>query len=81
MNAFIGPSDRFALGVAEADARSRAFNPHFRQLPKVAADMGAACLQALDTGRERIGGLVAETLFDKHLRPLFLAGRDTLPGS
>lgn len=82
VNAWTGPAYAAAL---RHDPLCRAYNPHFRQLLhvayKVAAEMGGAFLQALESGRELIGGLVAENLFDNHLRPLFMPGGQKLPGS
>ena len=58
------------------DQQNPAFNPHFRQLLhvgyKVAAEKGAAFIQALDENRHHIADLVTENLFEKHMRPLFL---------
>ncbi len=58
------------------DLQCQSFNPHFRQLLhvgyKIAAEMGDVFLQALESNRERIGGLVHENLYDKHIKPLFM---------
>jgi hypothetical protein len=59
------------------DPREPRFNPHFRQLVhvgfRVAAEHGAEFLSALQAHRGRIGELVTENLYAKHLQPLFLA--------
>ncbi len=59
------------------DPREARFNPHFRQLVhvgfRVAAEHGGEFLSALQAHRERIGELVTENLYAKHLEPLFLA--------
>ena len=53
-----------------------AFNPSLRQLLhvgyKVAAEMGARFLSALEEHREIIGKRVTRNLFEKHIHPLFL---------
>jgi len=52
------------------------FNPSLRQLVhvsfKVAAEMGAAYLDALDSARATIATCVTVNLFDRHIKPLFL---------
>jgi hypothetical protein len=59
------------------DPREARFNPHFRQLVhvgfRVAAEHGAEFQSGLRAHRERIGELVTENLYAKHLEPLFLA--------
>jgi len=54
------------------------FNPHVRQLLhvsfKVAAKQGARYTDLLDANREIVARQVTENIFDRHLRPLFLAG-------
>jgi hypothetical protein len=60
------------------DPASPSYNPHFRQLLhvgfKVAAEMGAAYLQALDAHAGVIGPRVTENLFERHIKPLFGPG-------
>lgn len=57
------------------DQACPAYNPHLRQLLhvgyKVAAEMGAEYLRALDANEGVIGALVTENLFEKHIRPVF----------
>jgi hypothetical protein len=59
------------------DQKNPAYNPHLRQLLhvgyKIAAQMGARYLNALDQYRDSVSKNVTENLFDRHLRPLFLA--------
>jgi hypothetical protein len=59
------------------DQTCAAYNPHFRQLLhvgfKVAADMPAVYLQALDAHAEVIGRLVTENLFEKHIKRVFIS--------
>lgn len=54
-----------------------AFNPHFRQLLhvafKVAAQMGDKYLKMLDECEETIAQNVTHNLYDRHLKPLFVA--------
>ncbi len=73
VNAWTGAAYAAAL---RHDPQCRTFNPHFRQLLhvgyKVAAEMGDPFLQALESSRARIDGLVSENLFDKHIKPLFI---------
>jgi len=58
------------------DPTSPHFNPHFRQLLhigyKVAARMGARCLDMLAAGEAVIARNVTTNLFERHIRPLFL---------
>lgn len=53
-----------------------AFNPSLRQLVhvsfKVAAEMGPAYLEAIDSARAVIAPCVTNNLFDRHIKPLFL---------
>jgi hypothetical protein len=59
------------------DAGNPAYNIHFRQLLhigfKVAAEMGKEYLEALTQNREAVARNVSENLWERHLRPLFLA--------
>ncbi len=58
------------------DQRNPDYNRHFRQLIhvgfKVAAEMGPAYYQALETHAKVIGGLVTENLLEKHIKRLFV---------
>jgi hypothetical protein len=57
------------------DQANPAYNPHVRQLLhvafKVAAEMGATYLQAVDDCASVIGPLVTENLVERHIRPVF----------
>ena len=59
------------------DQKNPAYNPHLRQLIhvgyKIAAQMGARYLNALDQYEASVAKNVTENLFDRHIRPLFLA--------
>jgi hypothetical protein len=59
------------------DQKNAGFNPDLRQLLhvgfKVAAKMGDRYLKMLDTCEGSISRNVTENLFDRHIRPLFLA--------
>jgi tagaturonate epimerase len=61
------------------DAACEAYNPHFRQFLhvgyKVAAEMGDRFTAALEQHADVIAANVSENLYDRHLRPLFLADR------
>jgi hypothetical protein len=52
------------------------YSIHVRQLVhvsfKIAAEMGEEYRQALDAARDQAGRCVAENLFDRHIRPLFM---------
>ena len=65
------------LAALHHDQACPAYNPHFRQLLhvgfRVAAEMGAEYLQALDASTEVIGPLVTENLLEKHITPVFVA--------
>lgn len=58
------------------DQSCDAFNPHFRQLLhvgyKVAAQLGDDYLSMLKTCEESISRNVAENIFERHMKPLFL---------
>jgi tagaturonate epimerase len=58
------------------DQRNPAFNPHLRQLLhvayKIAANMGARYLEALDTCGSSVSRNVTENLYARHIKPLFL---------
>lgn len=66
------------VSALEHNQKSKAFNPNLRQLVhvsfKVAAEMGAEYLSALDRHREVIGERVRHNLFARHLKPLFVGG-------
>jgi hypothetical protein len=59
------------------DRRDPAYNIHFRQLLhigfRVAAEMGKEYLDALRQNREAVARNVSENLWDRHIKPLFLA--------
>lgn len=59
------------------DQRNPAFNPHVRQLLhvgyKIAAGIGERYTNMLETCEESISRNVTENLFERHLKPLFLA--------
>ncbi|MDB6018006.1 MAG: hypothetical protein JWR19_2495 [Pedosphaera sp.] len=59
------------------DSRNPAFNPYLRQLLhvgyKIAAKMGSRYLQALETHEASVAKNVTENLYERHLKPLFLA--------
>jgi hypothetical protein len=61
------------------DQKNSAYNRNFRQLVhvgfKVAAEMGEAFYQALAAHASTIGRLVTENIFEKHMKPVFLAGK------
>lgn len=60
------------------DQANSAYNLHLRQLLhvgfKVAAEMGEAFLEELDSHAGVIGCLVTENLLEKHIKKVFLAG-------
>ncbi|MFO1475395.1 MAG: tagaturonate epimerase family protein [Verrucomicrobiota bacterium] len=62
------------------DQKNPAFNPSLRQLLhvgyKVASKLGQRYLDALNTHEASVARNVTNNLFERHLRPLFLAGRD-----
>jgi tagaturonate epimerase len=61
------------------DPRNPQFNPHVRQLLHIAyknaAEMGPRYLGALEEHREIIERNVTENLFERHIKPLFLADK------
>ncbi|MGA2176409.1 MAG: tagaturonate epimerase family protein [Verrucomicrobiota bacterium] len=69
-------SEQF-VGALRHDQKNPAYNPHLRQLIhvgyKIAAQMGARYLNALDQYQASVAKHVTENLFDRHVRPLFLA--------
>lgn len=66
--------DQFAETLRH-DPESPAYNRDFRQLLhvayKVAAEMGAGYLNALEACRETVAANVATNLYERHIRPLF----------
>jgi hypothetical protein len=70
--------NQFATSLRH-NAACETYNPHFRQLLhvgyKVAAEMGDRFIAALEQHADVIASNVSENLFDRHLRPLFLADR------
>jgi hypothetical protein len=68
-------AEQFASRVRH-DPSCADYNVHVRQLLhvafKVAAEMGAEFTAALDGAREIASRCVADNLFDRHIRPLFL---------
>ena len=69
-----GPAFAAAL---RHDPACPAYNPSLRQLLhvayKVAAEMGPRFLDALDANADAIGACVTQNIFDRHIKPLFLA--------
>jgi hypothetical protein len=69
--------EAFAIALRH-EASCPLYNPHLRQLLhvgyKVAAEMGARYLDALDRHAAVIGRNVTENLFVRHVAPLFLDG-------
>ncbi len=67
--------DRF-VATLRHDQSNRDYNVHFRQLLhlsyKVAAEMGDEFLRALEHCRDYVEKSVAENLFERHIKPLFL---------
>jgi len=63
------------LAALRHDRTCPAYNPHFRQLLhvgfRVAAEMEAEYLQAVEASADVIGPLVTENLLEKHIMPLF----------
>ncbi len=70
--------DQFVASLRH-NAACEAYSPHFRQLLhvgyKVAAEMGDRFTAALERHADVIAVNVSENLYDRHLRPLFLADR------
>jgi tagaturonate epimerase len=68
-------SEQFSAALRH-DQRNPAFNPHLRQLLhvayKVAAQMGARYLEALDACGPSVSRNVTENLYARHIKPLFL---------
>jgi tagaturonate epimerase len=70
--------DQFAASLRH-DAACEAYNPHFRQLLhvgyKVAAEVGGRFTAALEQHADVIAANVTQNLYERHIRPLFLADR------
>jgi hypothetical protein len=70
-------SSKQYVSALRHDQRNPAFNPHLRQLLhvgyKIAAGLGRQYVDALKTYETAISRNVTENLFERHLRPLFLA--------
>jgi hypothetical protein len=68
-------AEKFARTLTH-DQRCPDFNPHFRQLVhvsfKIAAEMGARYLAALQANRARVAERVAANIYERHMKPLFL---------
>jgi hypothetical protein len=64
-------------GALRHDQKNPAFNPHLRQLLhvgfKVAAKMGGRYLTMLEKCEEHVSRNVTENIYERHLKPLFLA--------
>ena len=64
-------------GALRHDQKNPNFNPNFRQLLhvgfKVAAKMGDRYLNMLEQSEESISRNVTENLFERHIKPVFLA--------
>ncbi len=62
------------------DPDNRAFNPNLRQLLhvgyKIAAKLGDRYLDALNTNEASVAKNVTHNLYARHIKPLFLGGRD-----
>jgi hypothetical protein len=69
-------SEQF-VNALRHDQKNRAYNPDLRQLLhvgyKIAAQMGARYLEALEQYETSVARNVTENLFERHIRPLFLA--------
>ena len=73
------PADAFVKALRH-DPSCRTYNAHFRQLVhvsfRIAAELKAEFIPALEAHEETIGGLVADNLFRNHIQPLFLGIED-----
>ena len=74
-----GWSSKQFVSALRHDQKNPAFNPSFRQLLhvsfKVAASKGERYLNALKKHEAIIARNVTENLFDRHIKPLLLDGR------
>ncbi len=72
-------SEQFVSALRH-DQDNPAFNPHLRQLLhvgyKIAAKKGARYLDALKTHEALVSKNVTENLYDRHINPLLVAGRE-----
>jgi len=72
-------SEQFVSALRH-DQDNPAFNPHLRQLLhvgyKIAAKKGDRYLDALKTHEALVAKNVTENLYDRHINPLFVAGRE-----
>jgi hypothetical protein len=72
-------SEQFVAALRH-DRSNRAFNPHLRQLLhvgyKIAAKMGDRYLDALKTCESTVSRNVTYNLYERHLKPLFVARRE-----
>ena len=72
-------SEQFVAALRH-DRSNRAFNPHLRQLLhvgyKIAAKMGDRYLDTLETCESTVSRNVTYNLYERHLKPLFVAGRE-----
>jgi hypothetical protein len=70
-------SEQFVSALRH-DQKNKAYNPHLRQLLhvgyKIAAQMGARYLAALEACETSVAKNVTENLYERHLKPLFLNG-------
>jgi len=66
------------VSVLRHDRKNPAYNPSFRQLLhvgyKIAAHMGDRYLNALTQYESSVSANVTENLYERHIKPLFLAG-------
>ncbi|MGA2749106.1 MAG: tagaturonate epimerase family protein [Verrucomicrobiota bacterium] len=69
-------AEQFVAAVRH-DEKNPAYNRHARQLLhvgyKIAAKMGRRYLNALEEYKETVGRNVAENLYERHIKPLYLA--------
>jgi hypothetical protein len=72
-------SEQFVAALRH-DQSNPAFNPHLRQLLhvgyKIAAQMGERYLDALKSCQSTVSRNVTYNLYERHLKPLFVAGRE-----
>ena len=70
-------AEQFVVALRH-DQSNPAFNPNLRQLLhvgyKVAARMGERYLEALEACKASVSRNVTENLYERHIKPLFLAG-------
>jgi pantoate kinase len=70
-------SGQFVSAVRH-DRKNPAYNPSMRQLLhvayKIAARMGKRYLKALEQYKSSVAANVTENLYERHVKPLFLAG-------